>query len=89
MVMALPDDVGQNWLAIWLTAALGALGVAWKSWFSVRKDVRDDRKSEVVNGTYEAIIRALRDQLAQEREARMRAEAEVIELRKRLAGGGE
>lgn len=84
--MTMPDDAGQHgWIAVWLTAILGALGVAWKSWFGVRKDARDERKSEVVNGTYESVIATLREQLKQEREWRMKAEAEARELRTLLA----
>lgn len=87
--MTMPDDAGQHsWIAILMVAILGALGTAWKSWFGVRQDRRTDRKGEVVNGTYESVIKTLREQLAQEREWRQKAEAEVALLRRQLLSGG-
>lgn len=85
--MPIPDDPGPSgWAAIWLTAALGAFGVAWKSWFGVRKDARDDRSGLTLTETYEAIIKHLRAELETERRLRIAAEQRVDELQAELRG---
>jgi len=87
-----PDESQGGWAAIILAGIVTALGVLWKSWFSLRGDMRADRKGEVTNGTWEATIRMLREQLEAERALREEAESEARELRKMLRecmGGGD
>lgn len=78
------DDPGSGWIALSLTAIVGAIGLAYRSWFGVRRDVRDDRKGESVNGTYESVLKMLREQLKEEIDRRVRAEARIMELEAKL-----
>jgi hypothetical protein len=77
-----PDQ--QGWIAGILAFAGLLFGAAWKSWFGVRKDARDDRRGQIINGTYEGVVTILREQLAQEIERRHRAETRVAELEAKL-----
>jgi len=60
--MALPDDPHETGFYA-TVAGIALTGVVWiwKSWFGVKRDLRDDRKGDLINGTYEATLKMLRE----------------------------
>lgn len=86
-----PDGDNHGVLALIATAIVTGAGALWKIWFAVKRDVRDDKKGDVIHGTYEEIIVSLRAQLREERQLREAAEerAQMLHERLRVLTGGD
>lgn len=86
--MSLNHEDPGGWYALLLAGIVTAIGAIWKSWFSFRRDKREDNRGTVVNGSYQDLVKSLREQLHEEREIRHRLEEENLALRKLIAGHG-